>query len=424
MKRLVSFGALFLLALPPAIAASAPSAQELLVQVRAEEAMGELIATQSQQADAQLAALPPQKPHATPAAAPGPRLSYDLAIKAAAEFVATQPPADSDHAQFNAFELQHELAAFRSDNLHSYLELNRKLDQLAAVQRATPPATAPSPTTAPSPSSSSPDTPQSVKNQLQQIASAKAPHKWKRPANSLLAPQASPPPEPGEGWGTQPLSFADQPPTATEEGPAIDATTPQGVAKAVADILSGKPLPGAFAVPSAIAPTNGRMPGSLPWNPPLTWTFSMPAATPWTQMLHADPPGTPAGLRPSPEVVARLASTLAISADQATDLAMGRTTMADIAQQQSGADTFTSGTTLAPNDARWGRYYFGPGQARNGWSGGGSDFTFSAGGGTYIRSDTRVNQANDARTNGASDRRVNSSNDRRANVQVDPRGNR
>jgi hypothetical protein len=77
------------------------------------------------------------------------------------------------------------------------------------------------------------------------------------------------------------------------------------------------------------------------------------------------------------------------------------------------------------DDPRFQRYYYGTGETFTGWGGEmyQDPFNFHGGGGTYLRTDTRVNADYDARTQGQSDRRVNVTNDRRVNVHVDPREN-
>ena len=77
------------------------------------------------------------------------------------------------------------------------------------------------------------------------------------------------------------------------------------------------------------------------------------------------------------------------------------------------------------DDPRFHPYYYGPGDALNGWADpyAADPFIFQNGGGVYLRSDTRVNRDYDPRVGGDFDRRINIDYDRRGNVHVDPRQN-
>lgn len=84
----------------------------------------------------------------------------------------------------------------------------------------------------------------------------------------------------------------------------------------------------------------------------------------------------------------------------------------------------SSGSSGQWDDPRFQPYYYGNNNALNGWGDlAQHPFQFQNGGGTYYRSDTRVNHDYDMRLNGSYDRRVNIDYDRRTNVHEDPREN-
>lgn len=215
------------------------------------------------------------------------------------------------------------------------------------------------------------------------------------------------------------------------EGPAFapdltDATdraalTPRSAAAAV---LSGEALQRGFGIPSAVAPLNARRPGSQQLAARLEGTLPMPAYAEKTSPLRSPPPGTASSLLPSDEEIGRIATALGVTHGIAEKIATGQITVAQAltADQQSPITTELLGG-LEANDPRWQPLYFGP-EIRP-WSEHQADggFSFAPGGGTYVRSDQRLNQDFDMRTNGELDRRVNIQSDRRTTISVDPRVN-
>lgn len=315
--------------------------------------------------------------------------AYRVALSLAREGVFAS---DEELGQFTLGELEYESKVLRSDNLERYQEASRR--------PATRPTTAPSSMPLPA--------------ELRRIAGrgGKPP---RLPAGSLRSPPPTPSAE---------ETFMRQLQQAGQYVNGVEAAGGRSSGSAlIAAILSGGGIPEHFGVPSTLAPLDARDPASRQLNHILPQTLALPSNAEGTMAFSADVPGNPESVLPKPEDVQRLAAALGVSADRARAILTGRASVNDDRPAPASDSDFT-GTALRESDPRFNTFYYGPASRYNNWSIDTTDpFAFQAGGGVYLRSDTRVNADPSMRVNDTPDRRVNANADTRVNVQVDPRAN-
>lgn len=424
--------------------AGAPQADALRQQVQATDALGALLDQQTADAQAALTALRKQQgrpadqapsPTTRPRAR-GSRLSYDAAFHAAVQYIKQGGDQATDPMihELSEDQLRRELAVLHVHNLGVYLQLNRELDELQALQRLAPgTAEATTQPTLPVPLATADD----VLRRLRERAEATTRPARQRPRDSAIAALHHPEEATPQYDLPHQIKAAGQRAQGTEQ-PEPAAMTGAQVA---ATVMSGASLPDTFGVLSAAAPLNARRPGSAPLNGISPQSFPLTSFAPGGMPMPATPPGTPASVVPSPETLQTLAGVLGVTPDQAQTLLREGGTLSQMRQSaarfsgagspsSAGGDGGTLSTSAEPpsaSDPRWRTFYYGPLVQENFWtqgSAGSTDpFGFSPGGGTYQRADPRVNQDFDLRLNGELDRRVNSGSDRRLSTHVDPRVN-
>lgn len=435
--------ALLVLFMAMSLSAEGPrQADGLRQQVQATDALGALLDQQTAEAEAALAALRQQAgglgTHGTLPTTRGSRLSYDAAFHAAVQYVQTggSQAADPVIEQLSEDQLRRELAVLHFHNLGVYLQLNRQLDELEARQEHDREVADAGPsTTRPTTGLARVTTAEEVLRQLREQGGATTRPTRQRPRNSAISALHHPEEAAPQYDAAHQMKASGERAQGTQQ-PEPSAMTGAQVAAAV---MSGASLPGTFGVPSVVAALNARRPGSEPLDTISPSSFPMTSFGQGGMPMPATPPGTPASVVPSPEALQTLSGLLGVTPDQAQTLLREG---GSLSQMRAGAKRFSSGaggsggvgpgggtlsTSAAPpsaNDARWRSFYYGPLVGENFWTQGSADpFGFTPGGGTYQRSDPRVNQDFDLRLNGDLDRRINSGSDRRLNVHVDPRVN-
>lgn len=356
--------------------------QKLIQQVEAADALAKLVEHEAQDV----------KPGPM-LAQPGDRLAYDQVLKAAMEGLSRDTTGNepADLAGLNTYQLRQAVSLLHLHNVEVYMQLNAKPVKADAQ-----------------------DVFGSAEAVQGELARSRA---TTQPTRSAVLMKYLMPPKILERITMDNVDAAGH--RQDGDSPQSMQMTPEQLLTA---IMSGQQVNRAFGVPSTIAPTDARMPGSKQLNEVSPRTLPFANDVPGSVALRADPPGNSSAVVPKPEEISRLVSALGVTPDVAEQLATGRMTLSEALAGKAKSDSADGG--LTPNDPRWQTFYFGPTQGIRDWSAAADDsesFTFQPGGGRYVRSDQRVNNDRDTRMNGQRDRRVNINADRRTTIQLDPR---